>query len=106
MQADPSQVRVVLITHPEENAQHFARRLVEAGLAACVNLHALKSVYRWEGELETSTESQLILKTHAQQLAELELFLEREHPYDVPEFIVLTPESVGRKYAAWIAEVL
>jgi uncharacterized protein involved in tolerance to divalent cations len=39
--------RVVLVTHPVRGARAFARGIVAARLAACVNLVPLASVYRW-----------------------------------------------------------
>lgn len=102
MDPDPSPVRVVLITHPVEDAEAFAKRLVEARLAACVNLHEVRSVYRWEARLESTAEVQLVLKTSLEKLEALEEFLEREHPYDVPECVALGVERVEAKYAAWL----
>lgn len=108
MQAAPSSARLVISTAPDaERARALARALVEARLAACVNLlPGATSVYRWQGALEESAEVLLLIKTSAARLAELERVFARLHPYEVPEFVVLDPLHVAPAYLAWLqAEV-
>ena len=97
-----SAARVVLITHPREGAEEFARGLVERRLAACVNLLAARSIYRWEGEVHADDESLLVAKTDAARLVDLEQHLPSAHPYDVPECIALAPDAVEPRYLAWM----
>src|SRR5688572_26758972 len=98
-----SSARIVLITHPEAGAEDFARGLVEARLAACVNLLRAQSVYRWEGALHSDPEVLLLVKTMAPRLPELERHLARHHPYDVPECVALEPAHVEQRYQAWLS---
>ncbi len=100
--ADAAGARIVLITHPEEGAQGFARDLVERRLAACVNLVPVESVYRWQGAVEAGGERMLVVKTRLARVLELERFVAAEHPYDIPEFVVLAPEHVGADYLRWV----
>ncbi|MAF65179.1 MAG: divalent-cation tolerance protein CutA [Planctomycetes bacterium] len=99
-------VRVVLSTAPDEDeARRLARALVEAGLAACVNLvPGLTSVYRWEGAVEEASEVLLVIKARAESLGELERFLDREHPYEVFECVALAPAAVSSAYLTWLLE--
>ena len=101
-------IRVVLVTAPDlAAARTLARRMVEGRMAACVNLlPAVESVYRWQGALESANEVLLVIKTSAERLAELEGFVAREHPYEVPEFVVLDPSHVGANYLAWLVREL
>lgn len=92
---------MVLVTHPVEGAAAFARDLVEARLAACVNRVEVRSTYRWEGAVHDDPEVLLVVKTTAARLPALERFLEERHPYDVPECIALEPDSVAPAYLAW-----
>jgi periplasmic divalent cation tolerance protein len=96
--------RVVLTTFPDlEQAQKIARLLVVEGLAACVNLlPGAHSIYQWEGAVQGSAEVAGILKTTANRVSELQARYLELHPYEVPEFIVLTPESVSPAYLEWI----
>ena len=94
----------MLITHPESGAEDFARGLVERGLAACVNLVPVTSVYRWDGKVTTDPEVLLVLKTREGRVPELERVLADEHPYEVPECVALEPATVEKTYLAWLME--
>lgn len=102
--APAEETRVVLVTAPDlATARALARGLVERRLAACVNLvPGLESVYRWRGALESASEVLLVVKTAAARLAELERFLDEEHPYELPELVALAPEHVSAAYAGWL----
>ena len=102
-----SGMRLVLVTAPPGEAHALARRLVEDGVAACVNLvPGLRSVYRWQGALRDDPESLLLVKTSPDGLPALLEALHEQHPYEVPEVLVLAPESGAAPYLAWLAQAL
>lgn len=96
--------RIVLTTAPgPDEAASLARALVEERLAACATLiPAVQSIYRWEGEIESSTETLLLIKTVADKLPALESRLHELHVYQVPEFLVLEVESGSHAYLEWL----
>jgi len=98
------QARIVLTTHDSpEAATQLARTLVEEGLAACATLlPAAQSIYRWQGQIETATETLLLLKTAPAQLPALEARLHALHTYQTPEFLVLSVESASPAYLDWL----
>jgi len=101
-------VRIVLTTaaNPDEAAR-LARTLVEEGLAACVtSIPSVQSIYRWQGQIESSTETLLLLKTGPDQLAALEARLHQLHSYHTPEFLVLDVESASHPYLEWLQSSL
>lgn len=99
----PSARIVLTSTSNPDEAILLARTLVEERLAACATLiPAVESIYHWEGQLETSTEALLLLKTDSDQLAALEARLHELHSYQVPEFLVLDVESGSRLYLEWL----
>lgn len=84
-------------------AAELARGAVESGLAACAHVDAPHTaVYRWEGTVETATEWRVSFKTTRSRLPALTARVTGEHPYDVPEWIVLAVDSASAAYAAWI----
>ena len=86
-----------------EEAERIGRTLVEERLAACVNLlPGVTSVYRWREEMETAEEVLLAIKTTAVRLEELEAAVRRLHSYEVPEFVVVHPEAMGKAYLEWM----
>jgi len=101
-----SDVRVILSTagSPEEG-ERIARSLVEQKLAACVNLvPKITSVYRWEGKVETANEVLLLIKTSAGLLDLTESALRAAHSYEIPEVLVLSPESGHAEYIDWLLQ--
>jgi len=99
-----AQVLLVLVTHPAGRAAgRFAARLVDARLAACVNiLPAAESVFWWRGKLDRGRESLLLIKTTASAYAPLEAAITRWHPYDVPEVIAVPIMRGSAPYLAWV----
>lgn len=85
-----------------EEAERLAQRLVEGGLAACVNLvPGVKSIYRWEGKIQQDNEVLLIIKTSSEQWEELQAAFRAHHPYDCPELLLLDPDKVDEPYFTW-----
>jgi periplasmic divalent cation tolerance protein len=95
---------VVLVTAPDvKTARALAKSALSAKLIACANLvPKIESHYRWQGKLESSAEVLLLLKTTKAKLAALEKQLLAEHPYAVPEFLVLPPAAGANKYLDWL----
>jgi periplasmic divalent cation tolerance protein len=96
--------RVVLnTTATAEEAERLASVLVEERLAACVSLiPSVRSIYRWQGKVEDSTETMLLIKTSVEQLAALEARIHALHSYETPEFLVLPVESGSAAYLDWL----
>lgn len=99
------QTLLVLTNLPDaESARALAGRLVEARLAACVNILApCRSVYRWEGRIEDATEVPMLIKTTAARYAELEAAIRAGHPYSLPEIVALPIERGLPDYLGWVA---
>jgi periplasmic divalent cation tolerance protein len=96
--------RIVLTTTGStEEARQLGRTLVEERLAACATLvPAVESIYRWKGEIESASETLLLLKTDIDRLAALEARLHELHSYETPEFLVLPAESGSNGYLDWL----
>ena len=97
---------LVLTTIPLDcDASALASSLVSDRLAACVNvLPVMQSIYRWKGTVEQASEHQLVIKTTASRVAELEARLKALHPYEVPEVLVLSVAGGSEAYLTWLRE--
>lgn len=85
-------------------ASRLAATLVDERLAACVQVvPGVRSVYRWEGELEVADEHLLLAKTTADRFDALAERVRAEHPYDVPEILAVPVTRSDERYAAWLA---
>jgi periplasmic divalent cation tolerance protein len=99
-----SELRVVLVTVPDEEAgRAIARRVVAEGLAACGNvIPGLTSVYRWNRELQEDPEALVLFKTTRSSLPGLERRVVELHPYEVPEFLALPVMEGHDAYLRWV----
>ena len=97
---------VILLTTvgASTDAAAFAHGLVSDRLAGCVNvLPPMTSIYAWKGAIEHDSEQQLVIKTTASRVPLLAARFAAEHPYEVPEFVVLRAEA-SAAYEAWLRE--
>lgn len=94
---------VLTTTDAQEKAQHLAASAVERRLAACAQIDGpIRSVYRWEGRIETDTEWRVLFKTTAARYDELAAHIKRVHDYDTPEIIVTPITGGSDEYLAWL----
>jgi periplasmic divalent cation tolerance protein len=104
--ATPARIVLTTAASPDEAAR-LGRTLVEERLAACATLiPAVQSIYRWQGAVESATETLLLLKTGPAQLAALEARLHELHSYQTPEFLVLKVDAASQPYLDWLEESL
>lgn len=85
-----------------EQAQTLARAMVERGLAACAQITAIESLYRWQGRIEHDAEWRLLFKTRAALYRALEAALLENHPYEVPAIHAIATVRAHAAYADWV----
>lgn len=96
-------VAMTLVSCPPDHAEHIARMLIDARLAACVNvLPKVKSIYRWNDAIENVDESLLLIKHPADSFDVLRAALLAAHPYELPEIITVNLDKVHPPYLTWI----
>jgi len=87
----------------EEEAGKLAQVLVEARVAACVTiLPGARSIYRWQGAIESSAECLLMIKSSRRLFEALCVTLERAHSYEVPEVLALPVVDGAANYLNWL----
>lgn len=98
---------LALVTCPVEAADALARRLVEARVAACVNvIPRVASTYRWNEAVERADEALLIVKTTSARFEELRGTVLAHHPYELPEVIAVDIAAGHAPYLEWISRCL
>ncbi|WP_448585026.1 divalent-cation tolerance protein CutA [Thermaurantiacus sp.] len=97
-------VSVYAVFAGEDEAERIGRAMVEAGLAACVNiLGPCRSLYRWQGRVETAREVPAIFKAAAGRAQALVAAIAERHSYEVPAITVWPIDQALERYALWIA---
>lgn len=100
-------VSVYAVFASAEEAERIGRTVIEERLAACINiLGPCRSIYRWQGAIETAGEVPAILKTRAEQADALIERIANLHSYDVPCVAAWPVETQLQAYADWVEEVV
>ena len=96
-------VSVYAIFASEEEAERIGRQVVEERLAACINIFGpCRSIYRWQGAVETADEAPAILKTSSAQADALVARIAALHSYAVPCVTVWPVDKLLVSYADWV----
>lgn len=96
-------VSVYAIFANADEATRIGRQMVEERLAACVNvLGSCRSIYRWQGAVETADEVAAIFKTTREMADTLIARIAGLHSYDVPCVVQWPVDKLLVSYAEWV----
>jgi periplasmic divalent cation tolerance protein len=87
------------------HAEMLSRSLIENRLAACVQIMPIKSFYEWKGEICKEEERLLLIKTKSSLYPGIEDLILKNHPYEVPEILMVHSTGGLEKYLTWIETV-
>ena len=103
----PTQIIVVQTTLPaswiEPEVGYFSQLMIEAG-AACVQHSKINSVYKWDGQIQSSEEWKLQIKVQQSSLESILSTLRKNHPYAPPQMVYWLAESTV-EYVDWVESV-
>lgn len=98
-------IRVETTTDSQAEAERLAASLIEARLAACVQVTGpITSYYRWEGQVNHDPEWLLVIKTAADRAEAVAEHLRQHHSYDVPEIIAVPIVGGNPDYLNWVTD--
>lgn len=98
-------LQVVTTTATKDEAEKIARALIDARLAACVQIAGpITSLYRWQGKVETSQEWQCVAKSRAELFEAVAAAIRQMHPYELPEIVAVSLAQGTPDYLRWIDE--
>ena len=95
---------IILITAKDKKeASKIARGLLEAQLIACANIvDGVRSLYWWQGKIDSSSEVLLMIKTKLKLFKKVTSKVKSLHSYQTPEIIAL-PIIIGSDdYLNWL----
>ena len=104
METDSDFCMLLTSVDSEAAARTLAEGLVEAGLAACVQLLPMTSYYVWKGESRSEAEYLVLAKTRTALWPALEDFIHTQHPYELPELLQLPVMGGSAAYLQWLRE--
>ncbi|MGA0241525.1 MAG: divalent-cation tolerance protein CutA [Candidatus Marinamargulisbacteria bacterium] len=84
------------------DCQPLVHSILQKKWAVCVQKeHPITSQYHWKGQIETDTEQRLTIKFLASHQPKLTQFISENHPYDIPEIIIIAPQYISPAYWNW-----
>ncbi len=96
---------IALTTCPIKSGVELARSLVEKQVCACVNIiPKVTSIYHWKEKLVVDDEALLLMKTERRHIQLLWEAVKKFHPYEVPEYVVLSIVWGSQDYLNWISQ--
>ena len=100
-----TQLNLVYITTKDKSeARKIGKELLEAHLAACVNIiEAMNSLYWWEGKLQDDQECVLIAKTKESLVGELIEKVKSLHSYSCPCVLSVAIQDGNKDYLEWVS---
>jgi periplasmic divalent cation tolerance protein len=96
---------VLTTTGSDEHAEGIVDAVLQAKLAACLQLMPIKSRYVWEGKIARDEEVLILIKAKSADYDDLAACIRAAHTYDVPEVVRLDIAAGEKPYLDWIASV-
>ena len=96
---------VFITTEAGEEAVLISKVLLEQRKAACINIiDGVNSMYWWQGKIDSTCESLLIVKTRGSLLEDIIQIVKEIHSNDVPEIIALPITGGNKDYLEWVGK--
>lgn len=103
MKLSSENLLIAITTWPDKkNAEDFATDCIEKKVAACIQIDSpCTSIYSWDNKVQKDTEFRCVIKFLPKQQNALQNLLNKTHPYDIPEWILLESSHVSKHYYDW-----
>lgn len=102
-----SDLRLIVMTCPPDQAEPLLRAALGERLVACGNiLPAVRSHYWWQGAICSDDEALVIMETAADRVDAALRRLAELHPYEVPKLLAFAPTAAHAPYVAWALAVV
>jgi periplasmic divalent cation tolerance protein len=100
-------IEVVTTIEGKADAERIARALVEARLAACVQIRGpIISRFHWKGAIDTAEEWQCVAKSREDLFAQIDEAIRVIHPYEVAEILAVPIAAASKAYLDWLEAAL
>ena len=98
-------IKIETTVGTEADAERIADDLLNRNLAACVQIQGpIVSRYRWQGQIESSREWLVALKTTGDCYARAEAAILELHSYETPEILAFECVGGASGYVAWVRD--
>ena len=99
-------MRFIICTAPPGAALAILQKLLDERLVACGNIiPGLRSLYRWEGQLQDEPEELILMESSDERFRAAMERIAALHPYSVPKIVSLEADAAHDAYATWVREM-
>jgi periplasmic divalent cation tolerance protein len=103
MPALADEIRLLLMTCPQDQVTVIVDTLLNERLIACGNVLAgVAARYWWQGALCSETEALVVMETASSRVTAAMQRIVALHPYAVPKILVFTPALGHAEYIEWV----
>lgn len=96
-------IQINTTSDQKETLQTIGNALIRRRLAACVQIGGpVKSIYRWQGQVESAEEWICSIKTTSENWSAVERVIRDHHNYDEPQIICLPIILGSASYLQWV----
>ncbi len=96
-------IQIITTGDDREIIEKIGKDLVEKKLIACAQiLGPIRSIYRWKGVVENTSEWLLLMKSKASLYPAIEKEIQQQHPYELPEIIATNIDTGLAGYMDWL----
>jgi periplasmic divalent cation tolerance protein len=96
---------VLTTSDSDDHAERIVDAVLQAKLAACLQLLPIRSRYVWEGKIARENEVLILIKAKSADYDDLAACIRAAHSYEVPEIVRLEIEAGAQSYLDWIRAV-
>jgi periplasmic divalent cation tolerance protein len=96
---------VLTTSDSDDHAERIADAVLQAKLAACLQLLPIRSRYVWEGKIARENEVLILIKAKSADYDDLAACIRAAHTYEVPEIVRLEIKAGAQSYLDWIGAV-
>ncbi|MCE9605858.1 MAG: divalent-cation tolerance protein CutA [Planctomycetia bacterium] len=98
-------IQIVTTFSNRTAGEEVGLELVRRGLVACAQVGGpIASMYRWHGQIETTEEWTLTLKTRRDRFDAVATAIRELHTYEMPEIVAFDIVATSAAYLQWIEE--
>ncbi len=98
-------IQIITTGDDREIIEKIGKDLVEKKLIACAQiLGPIRSIYRWKGVVENTSEWLLLMKSKASLYPAIEKEIRQQHPYELPEIIAINIDTGLVEYMDWLGD--
>jgi len=83
-------------------AYKIAQKLIEEDIAACAQVDAIQSFYKWNNELENREEYRLMIKAKSSNYKKIEAAILALHNDDTPQIVKIDITEGLPSYLNWV----